>query len=125
VQLAWQNQFDGSTGVGRAISATDVTGYFSFGDPANIELLIKVLDFGTAIKVFYGELTNLHFTLTVTDVQTARSRPTATRRATAAASTRAFWARRRARRARRAASWRRSPAAPRAPAGRTPTPSVY
>src|SRR5882724_1320287 len=70
VQLAWQNQFDGSAGVGRAISATDVTGYFSFGDPANIELLIKVLDFGTAIKVFYGELTNLHFTLTVTDVQT-------------------------------------------------------
>jgi hypothetical protein len=70
VQLTWQNQFDGSTGVGRAVAATDVTGYFSFGDPANIELLIKVLDFGTAIKVFYGELTNLHFTLTVTDVQT-------------------------------------------------------
>ena len=70
VQLAWQNQFDGSAGVGRAVPATDVTGYFSFGDPANLELLIKVLDFGTAIKVFYGELTNLHFTLTVTDVQT-------------------------------------------------------
>jgi matrixin len=70
VQLAWENQFDGSSGVGRAIPATDVTGYFSFGDPSNIELLIKVLDFGSAIKVFYGELTNLHFTLTVTDGQT-------------------------------------------------------
>src|SRR6185369_1361161 len=70
VQLTWQNQFDGSTGVGRAVRATDVTGYFSFGDPANLELLIKVLDFGNAIKVFYGELTNLHFTLTVTDVNT-------------------------------------------------------
>ena len=70
VQLSWQNQFDGSTGVGRAVPATDFTGYFSFGDPANLELLVKILDFGTSIKVFYGELTNLHFTLTVTDTQT-------------------------------------------------------
>jgi hypothetical protein len=74
VQLAWQNQFDGSTGTGRAVPATDVTGYFSFGDPANLELLIKVLDFGSAIKVFYGELTNLHFTMTVTDTQTGAAK---------------------------------------------------
>jgi hypothetical protein len=70
VQLSWQNQFDGSTGVGRAVPATDFTGYFSFGDPANLELLVKILDFGSSIKVFYGELTNLHFTLTVTDTRT-------------------------------------------------------
>jgi hypothetical protein len=70
VQLHWQNQFDGSTGVGRAVAATDVTGYFSFGDPANLELLVKILNFGSSIKVFYGELTNLHFTLTVTDTFT-------------------------------------------------------
>jgi hypothetical protein len=73
VELSWQNQFDGSTGIGRAIAATDVSGYFSFGDPGNIELLVKVLDFGGGtFKVFYGELTNLKFTLTVTDTATGR-----------------------------------------------------
>ena len=71
VELSWVNQFDGSTGIGRAVPATDVTGYFSFGDPANLELLVKILDFGGGtFKVFYGELTNLKFTLTVTDTET-------------------------------------------------------
>jgi hypothetical protein len=72
VELSWVNQFDGSTGIGRAVSATDVTGYFSFGDPANLELLVKILDFGATFKVFYGELTNLKFTLTVTDTDTGQ-----------------------------------------------------
>jgi hypothetical protein len=71
VELSWVNQFDGSTGIGRAISATDVSGYFSFGDPSNIELIVKVLNFGNGnFKVFYGELTNLKFTMTVTDTVT-------------------------------------------------------
>src|SRR5262249_50647743 len=62
-------------GIGRAVPATDVTGYFSFGDPANLELLVKILDFGGGtFKVFYGELTNLKFTLTVTDTQTGKFR---------------------------------------------------
>ncbi len=67
--LRWYNQFDGSSGVGRAIPRTSATGFFSFGDPSNVELLVKVLDFGDAVKVFYGELTNLQFTLTVTDTR--------------------------------------------------------
>jgi hypothetical protein len=72
VDLIWHNQFDGfNGGTGRAVPATDATGYFSFGDPSNIEVLVKVLDFGGgAIKVFYGELTNLFFTMTVTDTRT-------------------------------------------------------
>jgi hypothetical protein len=73
VELSWVNQFDGSTGIGRAVPATDVTGYFSFGDPGNLELLVKILDFGGGtFKLFYGELTNLKFTLTVTDTQTGQ-----------------------------------------------------
>ncbi len=68
VQVAWRNQFDGTQGFGRALPQTDFTGFFSFGDPANIELLIKVLDFGGTFKVFYGELTNLQFSLAVTDM---------------------------------------------------------
>jgi hypothetical protein len=67
--LRWFNPFDGSSGVGRAIPRTGLTGFFSFGDPSNIELLVKVLDFGDAVKVFYGELTNLEFTLTVTNTR--------------------------------------------------------
>ncbi|HEY0783925.1 MAG TPA: hypothetical protein VGE98_15820, partial [Thermoanaerobaculia bacterium] len=66
--VLWHNQFDGSSGAGRPVrGGSDQVGFFSFGDPANVELLIKVLDFSEATKVFYGELTNLHFTLSVTD----------------------------------------------------------
>jgi len=67
--LRWYNPFDGSAGVGRAIPRTGATGFFSFGDPGNVELLVKLLDFGDAVKVFYGELTNLEFTLTVANTQ--------------------------------------------------------
>jgi matrixin len=74
VEVDWQNQFNGTSGQGRAIPRTDLTGFFSFGDPKNIELLVKVLDFGDVIKVFYGELTNLHFTITVTDVSTGEAK---------------------------------------------------
>jgi subtilisin family serine protease len=69
VEVAWQNQFDGSSGVGLALPQTDVTGFFSFGDPKNIELLVKMLDFSGTVKLFYGQLTNLQFTLTVTDTR--------------------------------------------------------
>lgn len=67
VQLTWENQYDQSSGVGKALPRTDVAGFFTFGDPSNVELMIKILDFGDTIKVFYGELTDLHFTLTVAD----------------------------------------------------------
>jgi hypothetical protein len=70
VRATWLNQFDGSGGAAGAIPRTDAAGFFSFGDPANVELLVKVLPFDTAVKVFYGELTNLRFTLTVTDLRT-------------------------------------------------------
>lgn len=69
VAVAWQNQFDGTSGRGVVVPAasSDVTLAFSFGDPANIELLVKLLDFGDVVKLFYGELTDLHFQITVTD----------------------------------------------------------
>jgi hypothetical protein len=68
VQAAWHNQFNNTYGFGRAISSTDEAGFFSFGDPDNIELLVKVLKFGDVYKVFYGELTNLKFTIAVSDM---------------------------------------------------------
>jgi hypothetical protein len=72
VQLTWENQFDGSSGVGKAIPRTNLAGFFTFGDPSNVELMIKVLDFGSVVKVFYGELTDLHFSLTVADTRTGK-----------------------------------------------------
>ncbi len=69
VQVAWHNQFNDTYGFGRAIRRTDSGGFFSFGDPNNIELLVKVLDFGGGVfKVFYGELTNLEFSIAVSDM---------------------------------------------------------
>jgi hypothetical protein len=68
LQAGWMNQFNNELGFSRAIPRTDEAGFFSFGDPSNIELLAKVLNFGTAIKVFYGELTNLKFSLAITDM---------------------------------------------------------
>jgi lysyl endopeptidase len=70
VQVTWANQFDGSAGVAHAIVGTDETGYFFFTDPSNYELIVKILDFGAVFKVFYAELTDLHFTITVADSQT-------------------------------------------------------
>ena len=69
VEVSWQNQFNGTSGKGVVVPAasSDVTLAFSFGDPANIELLVKLLDFGDVVKLFYGELTDLHFQITVTD----------------------------------------------------------
>jgi hypothetical protein len=69
-EVNWSNQFDGSSGGGSAISSTDSTGFFYFTDPSNYELIIKILNFGSVIKVFYGELTDLHFTITITDTTT-------------------------------------------------------
>lgn len=67
VQVAWTNQFDGSSGSGLVIPSTDSTGFFYFTDPSNYELIVKILNFDPVIKVFYGELTDLQFTITITD----------------------------------------------------------
>ena len=72
VQVTWANQFNGTAGVARAIVGTDETGYFFFTDPSIYELAVKILDFGPVFKVFYGELTDLHFTITVADTLTGR-----------------------------------------------------
>ncbi|HEV3457349.1 MAG TPA: hypothetical protein VHG32_12380 [Thermoanaerobaculia bacterium] len=74
VQVAWTNQFDGSSGVGLAVPSTDSTGFFYFTDPSNYELIIKILSFAPIIKVFYGELTNLRFTITVTDTSSGTAK---------------------------------------------------
>jgi peptidyl-Asp metalloendopeptidase len=70
VQVDWYNQFENSGSVGRAIQRTGASGFFTFGDPSNVELMVKALDFGDTVKVFYGQLTNLFFEMIITDTRT-------------------------------------------------------
>jgi len=63
----------GSHGAGQAVQLTSETGYFSFSDPANIELAIKVLDACSqsgAFWVFAAGLTDVEVAITVTDTRT-------------------------------------------------------
>jgi hypothetical protein len=74
VELFWENQFNNTQGVGTAVPRSDAAGFFSFGDPSNLELMVKLLNFGDVVKVFYGQLTNLKFSLMVTDTHTGASK---------------------------------------------------
>jgi choice-of-anchor B domain-containing protein len=74
VDVSWRNQFDGASGFGRAVRASDLAGYFSFGDPSNLELMIKMLDFGSDVRFFYGQLTNLQVQIRVADTKTGQVR---------------------------------------------------
>lgn len=77
VDVTWRDQRSGSTGVGTAVERTDQTGLFWFFQPDNIELVVKVLD-GRPVNghfwVFYGALSDVEYTLTVTDVTTGELR---------------------------------------------------
>ncbi len=74
VELFWENQFNNAQGVGTAVPRSDAAGFFTFGDASNIELMVKLLNFGDVVKVFYGQLTNLKFNLIVTDTHTGASK---------------------------------------------------
>jgi len=74
VEVAWKD-FANRTGTGTAVSLTGDTGYFWFFDPANVEAVLKVLDATTVnghFWVYYGALSNVEYTLTVTDTMTGR-----------------------------------------------------
>lgn len=72
LRMIWED-FQGATGFGRAVRLTGDAGYFWFFNEDNVELVVKTLD-GSAINghfwVFYGALSNVAFTLEVTDIQT-------------------------------------------------------
>jgi predicted outer membrane repeat protein len=72
LQVSWERP-TGERGAGHPVALSGDTGYFWFFDPANVELVVKVLD-GRALNqrfwVFYGALSNVKYTLTVTDTVT-------------------------------------------------------
>lgn len=72
VQVSWRDQ-QGGTGRGQAFALPlQDSGLFTFFDPDNVEILVKVLNtcaFSNRIWVFFAGTTNQGFTLTVTDTE--------------------------------------------------------
>jgi ELWxxDGT repeat protein len=76
VEADWRD-FQGHSGRGGAVALTSDTGTFWFFDAANVEVVLKVLDGRGAnghFWVFYGALSSVEYTLTVTDTQTGAVR---------------------------------------------------
>lgn len=73
VSVAWRNYNDGAAGSGMAAPLTSDSGTFWFFNSANIELVVKVLD-GRPVNghfwVSYGALSDVAYTVTVTDSET-------------------------------------------------------
>ncbi len=73
VQVAWSIPTQGTSGVGNGVALTGDTGEFWFFSANNIELVVKVVDghaFNNKFWVFYGALSNVQYTITVTDTTT-------------------------------------------------------
>jgi hypothetical protein len=76
VEVEWRD-FSGGSGFGMASPLTSDTGTFWFFDAANTELIVKVLDARTInghFWVYYGALSNVEYTLRVTDTTTGEVR---------------------------------------------------
>lgn len=72
VEVVWRVERNGTTdsGVGRSVTGSDQTGYFWFFDRSNIELVVKMIDatsIGGGFWVFYGSLSDVEYSLEVTD----------------------------------------------------------
>jgi hypothetical protein len=76
LEATWRTP-NGASGAGMAVPLTNDSGYFWFFNSANVELVVKVLD-GTPINqhwwLFYGALSDVDYTLTVTDTMTGASK---------------------------------------------------
>ena len=74
IEIDWQ-ALDGSTGSGQAVPLSNSTGLFWFFSDDNFEVMLKVLD-GCRVTgleaywIFFAALTNVEYTLTVTDTVT-------------------------------------------------------
>jgi hypothetical protein len=71
--VSWRDPRSGRTGIGTPVTLNDGSAAFWFFDAANVELFVKVLD-GRPVNghwwVFYGSLSDVEYTLTVTDSRT-------------------------------------------------------
>jgi hypothetical protein len=76
VEVEWTDP-GGATGRGHAVPLTDAAGAFWFFGPKNLELTVKALD-GRSVNgrywFFYGGLSSVEYTITVTDTRTGERR---------------------------------------------------
>ena len=75
VKVTWTTKTD--TDAGQAIQLTDESGFFTFFDPSNVELTLKVLDGcnnGGHYWVFLSGLTNVGVKVTVTDTKSGKTK---------------------------------------------------
>lgn len=77
VSVEWADPHNGGTGIGHPLPESEQSGAFWFFNEGNRELMVKVLD-GRPVNghwwVFYGSLTDVAFTLSVTDQATGLTR---------------------------------------------------
>ncbi len=76
VDVAWRD-FTGKIGTAKTVHLSDESGYFTFFDEANAEVFVKVLDacpLSGNFWVFDTHLSNVEYTITVTDTQTGQTR---------------------------------------------------
>jgi hypothetical protein len=76
-EVAWRALNIGTSGVGMAIPLTSDTGAFWFFSSGNVELVLKVVDgraFNGSFWVFYGAMSDVSYTITVTDTLTGVKR---------------------------------------------------
>ncbi len=77
VRVAWRAPSLGAAGSGQSVALTSDTGYFWFFSDNNVELVVKVVDgrsFNGKFWVFYGALSDVEYTITVTDTETGAER---------------------------------------------------
>ena len=81
ITLTAQDPRTGTTGTGQVISQNDIYGIFSIpaitGNAGNPEVIVKMVDatgIGQSYWVFYGALTDLTYTLSVTEVATGTTK---------------------------------------------------
>jgi ELWxxDGT repeat protein len=77
VSVTWRDPRSGDTGAGVAVGETADSGFFWFFDPANLEVLVKVLDATTVNGhhwVFHGSLTDVEYEVRVEDLATGAVR---------------------------------------------------
>ncbi|HYN21562.1 MAG TPA: choice-of-anchor Q domain-containing protein [Thermoanaerobaculia bacterium] len=73
VKVVWDTGSE--IGSGQGVKLTDESGFFTFFDPSNVELTVKILNacnLGGKYWVFMSGLTNVGVTVTVTDTQTGQ-----------------------------------------------------
>jgi hypothetical protein len=85
VNIGYRNQFSnppGQTGsfVAARLNPSAVnpdTALFGFANPQDVEVVVRIVDarpFAPRFDVYYGGLTDVEYTVTVTDTQTGTSR---------------------------------------------------